>query len=49
MNKHRSVTRKTFFAKLPQSHKCYGCVWAQVLEQRVLCVRMPCVRKRQVK
>ncbi|MCM3078639.1 hypothetical protein M3558_05990 [Brevibacillus invocatus] len=49
LNKHSSVIKKAGAAKLPKRHKCFGCVWTHVLEQRVLCVRMPCVRVKQMK
>lgn len=33
-------------AQLPRWHKCHGCVWGSVLQQKVLCMRLPCVRDR---
>lgn len=35
--------------QLPADHKCHGCVWANVHDNKVVCVRLPCIkRKRQV-
>jgi hypothetical protein len=30
--------------KLPKEHRCHGCVWANVHDNKVVCMRMPCVR-----
>ncbi|MED1954861.1 hypothetical protein [Brevibacillus centrosporus] len=32
--------------KLPKDHECYGCVWANYHDEKVVCVRMPCVRNK---
>ncbi len=32
--------------KLPKDHKCYGCVWVNYHDSKVVCMRMPCVREK---
>lgn len=45
MNKSGWVIVNNNLVKLSKRHKCCGCVWATVLQQKVLCARMPCVRE----
>lgn len=30
--------------KLPKDHKCFGCPWLNYHDNRIVCVRMPCVK-----